>query len=196
MPRFLCRGGVSPPAPHPPAHAAGDNPSVTLARATLSLRLGHLAVLTVPRTVIHYRSAASLPFAQGRHGNLQAKEISTFSQGENISHLQSKYFTRPMDEFHSPKVNFTAGLQGQARIEAHPLPHPTFVSSHVLARREHFTFAKQIFHSSYGRLSLTAGEFHCVLAGARCAPHGSSRAPTPTNEASTPYSPKARVTAT
>ena len=29
-----------------------------------SLRLGHLAVLTVPRTVIHCRSAASLPFTR------------------------------------------------------------------------------------------------------------------------------------
>ena len=34
---------------------------VTLACATFSLRLGHAAGLTVPRTVIQYRVAASLP---------------------------------------------------------------------------------------------------------------------------------------
>ena len=47
-------------------------PSFSCENATLSLRLGHLAVLTVPRTVIHYRSAASLPFTQGRHRSVIA----------------------------------------------------------------------------------------------------------------------------
>jgi len=31
-----------------------------------SLRLGHGTALTVPRTVIHYRAAASLPHAPGK----------------------------------------------------------------------------------------------------------------------------------
>ena len=49
-----------------------DNPSVCFADS-VSLRLGHLAVLTVPRTVIHYRSAASLPFTQGSLGAVRER---------------------------------------------------------------------------------------------------------------------------
>ena len=139
----------TPTASARPSH--GDNPSVTLARATLSLRLGHLAVLTVPRTVIHYRSAASLPFAQGRHGNLQAKEIFTFSQGENISHLQSKYFTRAAREFHSPQVNFTACLQAQARIASRTqhLSLLTFSQGENIShlQSKYFTRPMDEFHS-------------------------------------------------
>ena len=41
--------------------------------------------------------------------------------------------------------------------EAFRLPHPTFVSSHVLARREHFTSALRIFHSRRARISPANG---------------------------------------
>ena len=41
-------------------------------RATVSLRLGHISALTVHRTVIHYRNAASLP-SRGRLQKSSAK---------------------------------------------------------------------------------------------------------------------------
>ncbi len=40
-----------------------NNPSVAYG-ASVSLRLGHATALTVHRTVIHYRVAASLPFTR------------------------------------------------------------------------------------------------------------------------------------
>ena len=43
----------------------GGNPSVSLAAASLSLRLGHGAALICHRHIIHYRAATSLPLAQG-----------------------------------------------------------------------------------------------------------------------------------
>ncbi len=42
-----------------------DNPSVSLAADSLSLRLGHGAALICHRHIIHYRAATSLPLTQG-----------------------------------------------------------------------------------------------------------------------------------
>ena len=45
---------------------ATQNISASRARnPPVSLRLGHATALTVPRTVIHYRVAASLPAGEG-----------------------------------------------------------------------------------------------------------------------------------
>ena len=80
-----------------------------LRRSPVSLRLGHLAVLTVPRTVIHYRSHLT----QGRHaGNARPYGAESGFVGggvpKGISSACQITDLEPHATFDAPRVSYNS----------------------------------------------------------------------------------------